>query len=194
MTIATKNGSVIVRGNSVAAGCGCCATKWLCMCDCAAGVGYPRFIRVSISNAPLYASQGYTGPNSLNREYDTENVSFTDGWSDADGNVCCVYTVEVLLFADMLTRVQIKGNKLFVEHGFPALYSSNGQLGGSIPQGAVATYASPNIGVNDAACLGQFAGGAKTLVGSATATVNYRGYTPYAPISPFTFDYVITLP
>lgn len=195
-TIGTKNGSVIVKDGSVAENCNCC-TKWLCMCDCAAGPGYPRFIKVSISNAPLYASQGYTGPNSLNGDYQTENVNFSEGWSDSDGNVCCVYTVSVLLFSvplAMFTQVQLKGNKLFVQHVFPALYVLNGQLGGSIPDGAVATYTSPNIGINDAACLGQFPGGAKILVGSATATVDYRGYTPYSPISPFSFEYAITLP
>lgn len=177
MSIGTKNGSVVLKGGSVAAGC--CCDVWVCQCNCGiegyAEAQMPYSVTLLVSGAPAYPLGPSWEPDewSLNGVHTLTHTTF-DGLvgfggptaNDGDRLVCCKYAAQATArafyynpSAGASRRFEIKGNKLFAQ----LLCAPRGSFG----QVVTFSYESPSLSLTDAICRGQFPDGTNEFSASA---------------------------
>jgi hypothetical protein len=189
--------------------CGpCCETKWVCQCDCSGAspsVAYPASVTVEISGAPVFSNTQRGNTWTLNGKYeliDTVVTSYAGssyGFSDADGDTCCIWETQTNLYQytsyllgnndPFFSNISLKGQKLFVSHDFPYKRPDSNIYWAR----AGARYTSANMLLNDTLCRRQTASGALEVSSQATATVTYSDSPPASP-SDFSFSWKLTFP
>jgi hypothetical protein len=168
-------------------------------------VAYPASVTVEISGAPVFSNTQRGNTWTLNGKYELIDAVATyfapslHGFSDADGDTCCIWETQAGHFQyrsyllgngdPFFSTISLKGQKLFVSHGFPYKRPDSNIYWAE----ATAKYTSANMLLNDTICRRQTASGALEVSSQATATVTYSDSPPASP-SDFSFSWKLTFP